>query len=289
MDDGNALGAKAVPVSLVPFVERVTCLDDFRIALSERHYEIAIIRADWAQLFGDSGELFRKDLLQAAARHGVMTAVMVQAMRAADCEKLIAEGFDDVLYEPRHLSQFEAQLRSFRRIATMRRELTRRQTTLRQFLSIVEDSDLDLYFAQEDQGQRLTDASVILIDLDPEKSGATSLYKPLRTQRELRYFDDLELGQNEIFLGGSGLTIINTVGASEAALSLIAAMRASASFYNHPVLLIAQSEDRPTSDQVFEAGASDYIEGDTTAEMVLPRLNSLLRHEQLRHQLASQC
>jgi diguanylate cyclase (GGDEF)-like protein len=289
LDDGNALGTKAVPVSLMAHVERVTCLDDFLDALGCRHHEIAIIRADWEQLFGISGETFRHELLSAAKRRGVMTAVLVQDMRAVDCERLIRDGFDDVLHEPKHLSQFEAQLRSFRRIATMRRELARRQTTLRQFLSIVEDSDLDLCFDNAEPYYDVNEAGIVLLDMDPAKSGATTLYKPLRDARDIQYFDDLEQAQAHIFLGNCNLTIINAVGAAEDALSLIAAMRASASFYNHPVLLIVQSELRPTSAQVFTAGANDYIEGEISAEMVLPRVQSLLRHEQLRHRLATQC
>jgi diguanylate cyclase (GGDEF)-like protein len=289
LDDGNALGAKAVPASLVPLVDRVTSLVDFLTALETSHYEIALIRADWEQLFGKSGEDFRQNLLAAARTHDVMTAVMVQSMHPTDCEKLIRDGFDDILHEPRYISQFEAQLRSIRRIAMMRRELNRRQSTLRQFLAIVQDVDLDLCFSQDDPMLGLVDTEVILLDMDPAKSGAVVLYRELREQCVAHYFDDLEQAQAKVFLGESKLLIVNAVGQAEDALSMIAGMRASATLYNYPVLLIVQGDERPDSELVFNAGATDYIEGEISADLVIPRLQSMLRHEQLRHRLATQC
>jgi diguanylate cyclase (GGDEF)-like protein len=289
LDDGNALGTKAVPESLVPLVDRVTSLVDFLTALESSHYEIALIRADWEQLFGESGEDFRQELLAAARQYGVMTAVMLQNMHAQDCENLVKEGFDDVLHEPKYVSQFESQLRSIRRIAMMRREIRRRQTTLRQFLAIVQDADLDLCFGQDDTTFGPNDAEFILLDLDPAKSGAVTLFSQLREHRMVHYFDDLEQAQAKVFQSQSGVLIINAVGKAGEALSLIAAMRASASLYNFPVLLVVQSSICPTSEQVFAAGASDYLEGEISIEAALPRLQSLLRHEQLRHQLAIQC
>jgi diguanylate cyclase (GGDEF)-like protein len=289
LDDGNALGTKAVPVSLVPLVDRVTSLADFQVALESCHFEIALIRADWDQLFGSSGEKFRHDLLASARKYGVMTAVMLQAIYPQDCDKLVKEGFDDVLHEPKYASQFESQLRSIRRIAMMRREIRRRQYTLQKFLAIVQDTDLDLCFSQDETITNANDAEFILLDLDPEKSGAVTLFPKLRESRVVHYFDDLEQAQVKVFQSQSGVLIINAVGKAEDALSLIAAMRTSASLYNYPVFLVVQSDTRPTSEQVFAAGASDYIDDEISIEAVLPRLQSLLRHEQLRYQLAMQC
>jgi diguanylate cyclase (GGDEF)-like protein len=289
LDDGNALGAKAIPASLVPLVDRVTSLVDFLDALRSSHYEIALIRADRAQMFGKSGEAFRRQLIDSARQYDVMTAVMVQSMNVVDCDKLILDGFDDVLHEPRHVSQFEAQLRSIRRIAMMRRELNRRQATLRKFLAIVNDVDLDLCFGQDEPVLSLNDVEIVLLDLDPTKTGATTLYPQLRTQRRVNYFDDLEQAQAKVFRGQTGLLIINAVGKAEDALGMIANMRASATLYNYPVLLVVQSQESPDSEQVFAAGTSDYIEGEISIDAVVPRLQSLLRHEQLRHQLAAQC
>jgi two-component system, cell cycle response regulator len=289
LDDGNALGARAIPTSLAPSVDRVTNLVDFLEALQSSHYEIALIRADRGQMFGKSGEAFRRQLIESARQCDVMTAVMVQSMNVADCDKLISDGFDDVLYEPRHVSQFEAQLRSIRRIAMMRRELNRRHATLRKFLAIVNDVDVNLCFGQDEPALSLNDAEIVLLDLDPAKSGATTLYPQLRVQRHVNYFDDLEQAQAKVFRGQTGMLIINAVGKAEAALAMIANMRASATLYNYPVLLVVQSEESPASEQVFAAGASDYIEGEISIDAVVPRLQSLLRHEQLRHQLAAQC
>jgi diguanylate cyclase (GGDEF)-like protein len=289
LDDGNALGAKAIPGSLVPLVDRVTCLDDFLAALESARYEIALIRADRAQLFGKCGEAFRQKLHESARKYDVMTAVMVQDMNEADCNKLIVDGFDDILHEPRHVSQFEAQLRSIRRIAMMRRELSRRQSTLRQFLAIVNDVDLNLCFSQDEPALDLNDAEIVLLDLDPHKSGATEIYPELREYRCVNYFDDLEQAQAKVFRGQTGLLIINAVDQAEDALAMIANMRASATLYNYPVLLVVQTQQSPDSEQVFAAGASDYIEGDISIKSVVPRLQSLLRHEQLRHQLAAMC
>jgi diguanylate cyclase (GGDEF)-like protein len=289
LDDGNALGAKAIPPSLVPLVDRVTDIVDFLDALQSSHYEIALIRADRTQLFGKSGEVFRQQLVESARQYDVMTAVMVQAMTVADYDKLIQDGFDDVLYEPKHVSQFEAQLQSIRRIAMMRREFNRRQSTLRKFLSIVNDVDLDLCFGQDESVMSFNDSEIVLLDLDPAKSGATMLYPQLRVHRHVSYFDDLEQAQAKVFGGQTGLLIINAIGKAEDALGMITNMRASARLYNYPVLLVVQSEDGPTSEEVFAAGASDYIEGEISLEAVVPRLQSLLRHEQLRHQLAAQC
>jgi diguanylate cyclase (GGDEF)-like protein len=289
LDDGNALGAKAIPGSLALLVDRVTCLGDFLAALESARYEIALIRADRTQLFGKSGEAFRQKLRESARKHDVMTAVMVQTMSEVDCEKLIVDGFDDILHEPRHVSQFEAQLRSIRRIAMMRRELGRRQSTLRQFLAIVNDVDLNLCFSQDEPVLDLNDAEIILLDLDPHKSGATSIYPELREYRSANYFDDLEQAQEKVFRGQTGLLVINAVNQAEDALAMIANMRASATLYNYPVLLVVQTHDSPASECVFAAGASDYIEGDISINSVVPRLQSLLRHEQLRHRLAAQC
>ncbi len=289
LDDGNALGAKAIPGSLVPLVDRVTCLSDFLTALESARYEIALIRADREQLFGTSGEDFRLKLRDSARKYDVMTAIMVQAMSEVDCETLIADGFDDLLHEPRHVSQFEAQLRSIRRIAMMRRELCRRQSTLRQFLAIVNDVELNLCFSQDEPVLDLNDAEIVLLDLDPHKSGATTIYPELREHRSVSYFDDLEQAQAKVFRGQTGLLIINAVDQAEDALAMIANMRASATLYNYPILLVVQTDVSPNSAQVFAAGASDYIEGEISIKSVVPRLQSLLRHEQLRRQLATQC
>jgi diguanylate cyclase (GGDEF)-like protein len=289
LDDGNALGEKALPEALALHVERVTCLDDFTKALATRNYEISLVRADRAQLFGESGIGFRSAVIDAAKAAEVLTAVMVSSMDYDDCNKLIAYGFDDVLHEPQHVSQFEAQLRSFRRIAMMRRELGRRQQTLRQFLTIIGDSELDLCFSYEEPVNELSNCEIVLLDMDLAKSGATRLYPSLRAHCDVHYFDDLEQAQMHIFLGGASLTIINGAGKSEEALALIASLRASATYYNHPVLLVVQGEDGPTSEQVFLAGTSDLLHGDVSTQDVLARLQNLIRHERLREQLASQC
>ncbi len=288
LDDGNALGSKAIPASLLPHVDRVTSLLDFLLSLETSRYEIALIRADWSQLFDKSGEYFRQELLEAAQKHGVMTAVMVPSMRDHDCEKLIKDGFDDVLHEPKYVGQFETQLRSIRRTAMMRRELSRRQSTLRKFLAIIDDIDLDLCFGQDEKIPILKEAEIILLDMDPEKSGAITLYPQLRDLYDVHYFDDLEQAQARVFQGHPGILIVNAIGEATEALSLIAAMRASATLYNFPVLLIVRSDERPPSERVFSAGASDYIDDETSVEFILPRLQSLLRHEQIRHQLATQ-
>jgi diguanylate cyclase (GGDEF)-like protein len=289
LDDGNTLGTKVITASLVPLSDRVTNLVDFLDALQSSHYEIALIRTDRTQLFGKNGETFRRQLIDSARQYDVMTVVMVQTMNTVDCDKLILDGFDDVQHEPYYVSQFEAQLQSIRRISMMRRELNRRQSALKKFLMIVKDVDLDLYFSQDESEIGLYNVEIVLLDLDSEKSGATLVYPQLRRYHCVNYYDDLEQAQARIFSGQTELLVINAAGKAEGALGMIANMRASATFYNYPILLVVQSQESPAPEQVFAAGASDYIEGEISMEAVLLRMKSLLRHEQLRHRLATLC
>jgi diguanylate cyclase (GGDEF)-like protein len=288
-DNDTLLGAKAIPSSLAASFDHVTSLVDFINALEKSQYEVALIHADQAEFLGKSGEVFCQKIIDQARRFDVMTAVMVNGVTATDCCKLIQDGFDDILHEPQHVRQFEAQLHSIRRIAKMRRELNRRQSTLREFLAIVNDVDLDICFDQNELVHRLNDAEIVLLDLDPEKSGATLVYPQLRECKYASYYDDLDKAQAKVFQDKTGLLIINAVGKAENALSMIANMRASATLYNYPVLLVVQSEESPTSEQVFAAGASDYIEGEIAVNSLVPRLQSVLRHEQLRRHFSTKC
>lgn len=209
-------------------------------------------------------------------------------LSTVDQMALMRRGFSDVIPLPVYLGQLMLRLRSLSRIALMQRELHRRQRTMRDFLLIAEESDLELDFGVDSLRAMPLRPRVLLLTLGTDEQ-AKKWEEIIGIFAEPTIVHTIEDAQAVLFAGDADATIIEPHDKVDLALGFVAAMRSTAQLYNHPVLLNVVDENQISLDKTFSAGINDLFVGFMETDDVKARINALLRHERLRQHLSEEC
>ncbi len=206
---------------------------------------------------------------------------------AVDQIKLLRIGFSDVIPLPVYVGQLLLRLRSLTRMALMQRELHRRRNTLRDFLAVSDIRDLTLDFGADPLRAIPLRPRILTLKLDTQK--AVPWLGVLNEFAEPILCESIEDAQSLLFAGLADVTVVDTGNKLTDALEFTAALRSTATLYNHPVLLCVPDGVSIDMRRTFAAGPNDLFIGDMTRQELQARVHALLRHERLRQHLSEEC
>jgi diguanylate cyclase (GGDEF)-like protein len=236
-----------------------------------------------------------KDMEQLLKTHGANsipdTCLRVAAcldLPAVDQIKLLRRGFSDVIPLPVYVGQLMLRLRSLSRMALMQRELQRRRNTLRDFLAASDVRDLALDFGADPLRAIPLRPRILTLRMNREAPLSNWLVDLAKFSEPI-YCDSTEEAQTLLFSGQADVTVIDTSTYLRCALEFTAAMRSTATLYNHPVLLCVPQGISIDMKQTFAAGPNDLFVGEMSHEEMQARIHALLRHERLRQHLSEEC
>jgi diguanylate cyclase (GGDEF)-like protein len=258
-------------------------------AIKTRQCDIALIHSEGDAIGNSVDSVEWLNFIRQRASSPVIIVAVQKVSHMPDQAQIEALGYDELLHHPRHPGQLAAQVRSLGRLALMRRELVRRQETLQAFVSLIEDSDIDLEFDDDTLFRPMVQPKLLLLDFNADQRGATMVSGRNRLPYQCFYADSCDKAHELLFSEQIDITLINAACESEDPLGFVAGLRHSSSLYNHPVLVMADANSRIDTARIFKAGAQDFVRGEIGIDELEIRLQALLRHEKLRQTLALDC
>jgi len=186
--------------------------------------------------------------------------------------KAFSSGIDDFLTRPYLPARLFRRLETLVRLATMRKELTRRSDTTERYGL---DGPPAVQLPSEVQDARVLYTGP-MGDADVELGRAISGFASLAVDSD----PDMALDQLERF--GFDALIISTSIGHDALISLLRHVRLNARLFNLPVAVLANHDEVVDFDGLFQAGASDVLHRPLEPKELRVRLTSLVRQQRFR-------
>lgn len=284
-DETDARELQSSLLSHSCMVQTTSSWEEFCAQISAETCDVAVVRGGRTELI-ESAQAQR--ILNTPRKH-VMIVALASGLTAAEQEKLILNGFDDVLHAPDFFGHLASQLKAVSRVAAMRRELMRRQATLQTFMSVIESDRFSLNFVALSENEVSRHANLLFVDLTQADPEAARIFGTLRARSRATYVNSIERAQEILFTNAIDISIIHIGSNADAGLNLCFDLRNSVRFYNHPILMI---DTRPTpmdGTSAYHAGINDYLTAPLAIDDIEARVRALLRHERLRRSLADEC
>lgn len=191
-------------------------------------------------------------------------------------------GFDDIVCEPVHPMQLASRVSTLLRLATMWRELLRRQRTARLFTAnspAASDVNLELERPGLHPGPR---AHPSILAFDMTGGGRRALRVHLHHHATVSWATAEDDALGALFTSNVDACLLLASDDFDAALRFAETVRHSVSLFNLPLLIMARAMTHQQMDRAFKAGVTDVIIGDDFPQDFQYRFASHVRLERLR-------